>query len=53
VGAVDISKTLRLSIASTSRSYLLSFTGAFDSELVRISFDFDIWSHDLRVGLIS
>jgi hypothetical protein len=32
MGAVDVTKVLRLSVSSTSRSYLLLFTGAFDSK---------------------
>jgi hypothetical protein len=63
VGADDISKVLRLSMPSTSRSYLLSFTGALNSKLERISVDLNIWasvrigmaalSHDSRGGPIS
>jgi hypothetical protein len=63
VGAIDISKILRLSMPSMNMSSLLSFTGSFGSKLVRISVDMDICtsirivmvasSHDSRDGLIS
>jgi hypothetical protein len=33
MGAVDVTKVLRLSISSTSRSYLLPFTGALHCKL--------------------
>jgi hypothetical protein len=61
VGAVDISKVLRLSMPSTSRSYLLSFMTAVHSKLVQLLVDLDSWasvrivmvalSHDSRGGL--
>jgi hypothetical protein len=51
MGAVDISKVLRLSMLSTSRSYLLSFTGAFESKLEQISVHLDIWA-SMRVVMV-
>jgi hypothetical protein len=52
VGAVDISKVLRLSMPSMSRSYLLSFTGALHSKLERISVNLDIWA-SVRIVMVA